>query len=113
MLPQQFKPALNELARGGIYIGTSSWKYPGWCGQVCDEQRYLTLSKFSMAKFERHSEGGFLLEQHSAMALRLVARRSALMRSSSLSMDSSPTRRLASSRRSWSGSVSGREERPA
>jgi hypothetical protein len=39
MLSHQFKPAFDELARGGIYIGTSSWKYPGWCGQLYDEQR--------------------------------------------------------------------------
>ena len=53
MLSQQFKPALDELARSGIFIGTSSWKYPGWCGQLYDEQRYLTRNKFSEAKFER------------------------------------------------------------
>ena len=53
MLPQQFKLALDELARGGVFVGTSSWKYPGWCGQLYDEQRYLTRSKFSEAKFER------------------------------------------------------------
>ena len=28
-------------------------KYPGWCGQLYDEQRYLTRGKFSTAKFER------------------------------------------------------------
>ena len=53
MLSPQFKPTLDELARGGICIGTSSWKYPGWCGQLYDEQRYLTRGKFSEAKFER------------------------------------------------------------
>ena len=53
MLSPQFKPTLDELARGGICIGTSSWKYPGWCGQLYDEQRYLTRSKFSEAQFER------------------------------------------------------------
>jgi uncharacterized protein YecE (DUF72 family) len=35
-----------------VCIGTSSWKYPGWCGQLYDEQRYLTRNKFSKAKFE-------------------------------------------------------------
>ncbi len=34
-------------------VGTSSWKYPGWCGQLYDEQRYLTRGKFSEANFER------------------------------------------------------------
>ncbi len=53
MLSQQFKPDRDELARSGILIGTSSWKYPGWCGQFYDEQWYLTRGKFSEAKFER------------------------------------------------------------
>ena len=53
MFSQQFKPALDGLARGGIFVGTSSWKYSGWSGQIYDEQRYLTQSKFSEAKFER------------------------------------------------------------
>ena len=44
---------LYELAHGGIFIGTSSWKYFGRCGQLYDEQRYLTRDKFSEAKFER------------------------------------------------------------
>ena len=43
---------LNELAQAGVSIGTSSWKYPGWCGQLYDEQRYLTRGKFSKKKFE-------------------------------------------------------------
>ncbi len=45
---------LAPLAEQGIYIGTSSWKYPGWCGQLYDEQRYLTRNKFSQAKFEEN-----------------------------------------------------------
>ena len=46
------KTKLAELAQAGVSIGTSSWKYPGWCGQLYDEQRYLTRKKFSKAKFE-------------------------------------------------------------
>jgi hypothetical protein len=53
MLSPRFKSTLDELARGEIFIGTSSWKYPGWCGQLYDEQRYLTRNKFSETKFER------------------------------------------------------------
>ena len=45
MLSQQFKAALDELARNGVFVGTSSWKYPGWCGQLYDDQRYLTQKK--------------------------------------------------------------------
>jgi uncharacterized protein YecE (DUF72 family) len=44
---------LADLATQGIFIGTSSWKYPGWCSQVYDEQRYFTRGKFSEAKFNR------------------------------------------------------------
>src|SRR5476649_1437221 len=36
-----------------FYVGTSSWKYPGWCGMIYDEQRYLTRGKFSEAKFNK------------------------------------------------------------
>ncbi|HUN81820.1 MAG TPA: hypothetical protein VMV81_09960, partial [Phycisphaerae bacterium] len=25
---------LHDLARKNIYLGTSSWKYPGWLGQL-------------------------------------------------------------------------------
>src|SRR5476651_834747 len=44
---------LQSLAAQNVFVGTSSWKYPGWCGQIYDEQRYLTRNKFSEAKFER------------------------------------------------------------
>jgi uncharacterized protein YecE (DUF72 family) len=43
---------LRELAADGVLIGTSSWKYPGWLGQLYDESRYRTRGKFSHAKFE-------------------------------------------------------------
>ncbi len=46
------KPRLRELATRNVFIGTSSWKYPGWCGQLYDGQRYLTRSKFSKKRFE-------------------------------------------------------------
>lgn len=44
---------LEQLAKEAVYVGTSSWKYPGWCGQVYDESRYVTRGKFSEARFER------------------------------------------------------------
>lgn len=50
---ESYRTRLAELAAQGIYVGTSSWRYPGWCGLVYEEQRYLTRSKFSEAKFER------------------------------------------------------------
>ena len=44
---------LGKLAQRGIYLGTSSWKYPGWLGQVYDPSRYETRGKLSQKKFER------------------------------------------------------------
>lgn len=35
-----------------LYLGTSSWKYEGWLGQIYDEQRYLTRGKLSQKRFE-------------------------------------------------------------
>jgi len=43
---------LAALAARGIYLGTSSWKYAGWLGQVYHQERYLTRGRFSRKKFE-------------------------------------------------------------
>ena len=40
-----------ELARKGVLIGTSSWKYEGWLGLLYSRDRYLTRGKLSHAKF--------------------------------------------------------------
>lgn len=45
-------PKLRSLAERGVYIGTSSWKYPGWMNDVYTPARYETRGKFSKAKFE-------------------------------------------------------------
>lgn len=37
----------------GVCLGTSSWKYPDWCGLLYDEERYLYRRRFSKARFER------------------------------------------------------------
>ena len=44
--------ALKRLAAERVYIGTSSWKYAGWMGQVYSRERYLTRGRFSQRKFE-------------------------------------------------------------
>ena len=44
---------LAALAKDGVFIGTSSWKYPGWRGQIYDEQRYVYRGKFAMSRFEK------------------------------------------------------------
>lgn len=45
--------ALGTLAESNVFIGTSSWKYPGWQGLLYDEQRYVWRGKFAQARFER------------------------------------------------------------
>ncbi|MGC4050035.1 MAG: hypothetical protein QM757_11680 [Paludibaculum sp.] len=43
---------LRTLAAEGVYFGTSSWKYPGWLGQIYTPERYFTRGRFSQKKFE-------------------------------------------------------------
>jgi uncharacterized protein YecE (DUF72 family) len=42
---------LRELAGERIWIGTSSWKYEGWLGQIYTRDRYLSRGKFSQKRF--------------------------------------------------------------
>jgi uncharacterized protein YecE (DUF72 family) len=49
----KMKTAVAALAGEGVFIGTSSWKYPGWRGQLYDGDRYVWRGKFSEARFER------------------------------------------------------------
>ncbi|MBI4875579.1 MAG: DUF72 domain-containing protein [Acidobacteria bacterium] len=43
---------LSALAAEGICLGTSSWKYEGWLGQIYTAERYFTRGRFSKKKFE-------------------------------------------------------------
>jgi uncharacterized protein YecE (DUF72 family) len=43
---------LSMLAQEGIWIGTSSWKYEGWFGQIYTPERYSTRGRFSQKKFQ-------------------------------------------------------------
>lgn len=43
---------LASLAAQDIFIGTSSWKYEGWIGQIYTESRYLTRGRFSPKRFQ-------------------------------------------------------------
>src|ERR1041385_8200498 len=49
----RMKTAAAQLAAEGAFIGTSSWKYPGWRGQLYDEEKYITRGKFSESRFNR------------------------------------------------------------
>ena len=44
-------PRLRKLASRGIYLGTSSWKYPGWLGSVYVTERYQNRGRFSETRF--------------------------------------------------------------
>lgn len=54
--PPRFRTELTEKLRraaaAGVWFGTSSWKYPGWLGQIYTEERYLTRGRFSQKRFE-------------------------------------------------------------
>ncbi len=43
--------ALGRLAAAGVWVGTSSWKYEGWIGQVYTAGRYLSRGRFSRRLF--------------------------------------------------------------
>ena len=45
--------AATALAARGIFIGTSSWKYPGWCGLLYSADRYTTRGRLAETKFNR------------------------------------------------------------
>jgi len=49
----QMKAAAAALAEEGVFIGTSSWKYPGWHGQLYHEDRYVWHGKYSATRFKR------------------------------------------------------------
>lgn len=48
----ELRSKLAELASRNVYVGTSSWRYPGWLGVLYDEQRYVTRKKFSKKRFD-------------------------------------------------------------
>jgi len=49
----KMKSAAAALAAKGVFIGTSSWKYPGWFDQLYDHDRYVWRGRFSKARFEK------------------------------------------------------------
>jgi hypothetical protein len=50
---EQLKQQAAELAAQGVFMGTSSWKYPGWCGMLYDRGRYEYRGKFAETRFKR------------------------------------------------------------
>jgi uncharacterized protein YecE (DUF72 family) len=50
---EQLRERAAALARQGVFIGTSSWKYPGWCGLLYDRARYEWRGQFAESRFRR------------------------------------------------------------
>jgi uncharacterized protein YecE (DUF72 family) len=48
---ERLRDRLSALAGENIFIGTSSWKYQGWIGQIYSRDRYLTRGRFSEKRF--------------------------------------------------------------
>jgi uncharacterized protein YecE (DUF72 family) len=51
---ERMKQSAADLAASGVFIGTSSWKYPGWREMLYDESRYVWRGKFAMSRFEKN-----------------------------------------------------------
>lgn len=47
------KARAATLAAAGVYVGTSSWKYEGWLGQLYTPARYEYRGKLATTRFER------------------------------------------------------------
>jgi len=54
---EQLKQQAAALAEQGVFIGTSSWKYPGWCGLLYERGRYQWRGQFAEARFKRDCLG--------------------------------------------------------
>jgi uncharacterized protein YecE (DUF72 family) len=50
---EELATRLRRLAAQGVFLGTSSWKYPGWFGSIYERDRYVWRGRFSQARFER------------------------------------------------------------
>jgi len=51
---ERMKQSAADLATSGVFIGTSSWKYPGWLGMLYEESRYVWRGKFAKSRFEKN-----------------------------------------------------------
>lgn len=49
---ERLRDKLAALASENVFLGTSSWKYAGWLGQIYTPDRYLTRGKFSEKRFQ-------------------------------------------------------------
>jgi uncharacterized protein YecE (DUF72 family) len=51
---EHVKRQAADLAAQGVFIGTSSWKYPGWCGMLYERARYEWRGRFAESRFQRN-----------------------------------------------------------
>jgi uncharacterized protein YecE (DUF72 family) len=51
---QRLKQQLSNLALQGVFVGTSSWKYPGWFETLYDRARYEFRGRFAQSRFNRN-----------------------------------------------------------
>ena len=56
---ERTKAQAAELAAKGVYVGTSSWKYEGWLGQLYTPARYEYRGKVARTRFERDCLGEY------------------------------------------------------
>jgi uncharacterized protein YecE (DUF72 family) len=49
---KRLKDKLADLASRQVFIGTSSWKYEGWFGQIYTRDRYSSHGRFSQRRFQ-------------------------------------------------------------
>lgn len=50
---ERIKASATQLAAQDVYVGTSSWKYAGWMGQLYTGARYTYRGKVAKTRFER------------------------------------------------------------
>ena len=50
----RIKALAAELAAQGVFLGTSSWKYAGWLGQLYSRDRYVWRGHYAESRFERN-----------------------------------------------------------
>lgn len=50
---EQMKRKAAQLASKGVFVGTSSWKYEGWFGQLYTPARYEYRGKVAKTRFEK------------------------------------------------------------
>ncbi len=49
-------PRLRSLANQNIFVGTSSWKYPGWKGTIYSAERYPNQKRFEAECLTEYAE---------------------------------------------------------